>query len=275
MEITELSDMEMTSGQIRSNHEVMILRIEARTSADDYSSYHDSNQRLHIPLKDLLAQINQEIDDLDRLAVVQSAILPPPRTPSSSGATQRLPPASAAVAAATRHTLPGSDDEDNEFPIPAVRPQLIKHRMTHEASVSRIHMSSASSASSVHSPMKRGSGVAAPRRDDTVMMLNAVNALRQRDLRRLDFKFNPVDEPTILVRRHAILVRAQSNFLAISFKQYHVQSCATHTLCSILLLDTPTCAWVVDIAGRCPCNRHVEQNVFDLTGWSRLDPGWP
>lgn len=33
-----------------------------------------------------------------------------------------------------------------------------------------------------------------------------VHGLRLRDLRRLDFKFNPVDEPSVLVRRHIVLL---------------------------------------------------------------------
>jgi len=35
---------------------------------------------------------------------------------------------------------------------------------------------------------------------------NVINNLRLRDLRRLDFKFNPSEEKSVLIRRHTVLM---------------------------------------------------------------------
>jgi hypothetical protein len=200
-------------GLLRANHAVRILTISTTSSRatenegeidgrDGHLSDHGddstcSSHREHFTLRELLARINKDVDHLDALAVVQS------KSSSSSSSSSSSPSFGqddvTMASASCSGTLPGNDDiainNDNDTSLSSYPvPQLIKDHATHTDSLTIVRAMSTD--------------------DAEVVFYNAANSLRQRDLRRLDFKFNPVDEPVILVRRHAVLVRGDHSYHA-------------------------------------------------------------
>lgn len=80
---------------------------------------------------------------------------------------------------------------------------------------------------------------------------DSVRELRLRDLRRLDFKFNPNEEKMILIRRHAVLIAMVS--LSIFYFLFSYFNCLTDLL------------WI----GSHPSSNYGETIDFDRTRWSR------
>lgn len=67
-------------------------------------------------------------------------------------------------------------------------------------------------------------------RDQFEETYESIGALRLRDLRRLDFQFNPNEERSVLIRRHSVLFAMVSSTCRLHLLNIFIDDCFVHTI---------------------------------------------